>query len=77
LRVESIRPLQRIARPHEPLWQWPASFFANWIPALVERGYLGAAALRAFTEEWDARSRDPIAYFWTPSMVEIVGRRAS
>jgi SAM-dependent methyltransferase len=73
--VESIRPLQRIARPHEPLWQWPSSFFANWVPRLVEEGYLQGGAHRAFVEAWDAHSRDPNAFFWTPAMVEVIGRR--
>jgi SAM-dependent methyltransferase len=75
LRVESIRPLQRIARPREPLWQWPASFFANWAPSLVERGYLSADAQKAFVREWEARSSDRDAFFWTPAMLEIIARR--
>ncbi len=75
LQVESIRPLQRIARPHDPLWQWPNSFFANWVPLLVERGYLSDADQRAFEADWVARSRDATAFLWTPSMVEIIARR--
>jgi SAM-dependent methyltransferase len=74
LRVESIRPLQRIARPHEPLWQWPESFFSNWIPALVARGLLRPEVHEAFKTDWEARSRDKSAFFWTPSMLEIIGR---
>lgn len=77
LLVESIRPLQRIARPHDPLWQWPTSFFANWTPSLVERGYLRADIQKAFVAEWEARSRDENAFFWTPAMVEIIARRLS
>ncbi len=75
LRVESIRPLQRIARPGEPLWQWPTSFFANWVPALVARGLLTPGVHEAFMKEWDVRSHDENAFFWTPSMLEIIGRR--
>jgi SAM-dependent methyltransferase len=75
LRVESIRPLQRIARPHEPLWQWPESFFFNWVPTLVARGYLRPEVQAAFMKEWETLSRNENAFFWTPSMLEIVGRR--
>jgi SAM-dependent methyltransferase len=75
LRVESIRPLQRVARPGDPLWQWPSSFFANWVPLLVQRGFLSDEDRRAFERDWSARSADGDAFFWTPSMVEIVARR--
>lgn len=75
LRVEEIRPLQRIARPREPLWQWPTSFFSNFIPLLVERGLVSPEDQRAFEREWKERSADPDAFFWTPPMVEIIARR--
>ncbi len=75
LRVESIRPLQRIARPHDPLWQWPSSFFVNWVPQLVERGLLSEADRKAFEADWAQRARDENAFFWTPSMIEVIARR--
>jgi len=77
LRVESIRPLQRIARPHDPLWQWPGSFFANWVPLLVQRGFLSDDDRLAFERDWGSRSGDGDAFFWTPSMVEIIARRGA
>ena len=73
--VEEIRPLQRIARPGDPLWDWPATFFANFIPMLVERGLVSADDWQAFQHEWAECTRDPNAVFWTPSMVEIIARR--
>lgn len=75
--VEDVRPLQRIARPGDPLWDWPTTFFANFIPMLVERGLVTNDDWRAFQEEWAERTRDPNAVFWTPSMVEIIARRPS
>jgi ubiquinone/menaquinone biosynthesis C-methylase UbiE len=75
LRVEEIQPLQRVARPGEPLWQWPTTFFANFIPLLVERGLVSAGDQRAFESEWAERGADPDAFFWTPPMVEIIARK--
>jgi SAM-dependent methyltransferase len=75
LRIDEIRPLQRVARPGDPLWEWPTTFFANFIPLLVERGLVSKEDLRAFDAEWAERTRDPNAVFWTPSMVEIIARR--
>jgi SAM-dependent methyltransferase len=76
LRIEEIRPLQRIARSHDPLWQWPTTFFASFVPRLVEQGRVSADDWRLMEREWDERTRDPNAFFWTPSMIEIVARRA-
>jgi hypothetical protein len=75
-RVESVLPLQRIARSSDPLWQWPTTFFANFIPRLVEQGLVPESDWRAMERDWNERSRDPNAFFWTPSMVEIIARRA-
>ena len=75
LHVESILPLQRIARSTEPLWQWPTTFFANFIPRLVEQKLVTVEDWRALEREWAERSRDENAFFWTPSMVEIIARR--
>lgn len=76
LRVESIRPLQRIARSTDPLWQWPTTFFANFIPRLVAQGLVSAADWRDMECDWNQRSQDENAFFWTPSMVEVIARRA-
>lgn len=75
LRVESIRPINRIARPSDPFWQWPTVFYAQQLPRLVEAGFLSAADLEAFTADWAEKSADPTAYYAAPPMVEIVARR--
>jgi ubiquinone/menaquinone biosynthesis C-methylase UbiE len=75
--VEEMRPLQRIARPADPLWDWPTTFFNNFIPLLVEHGLVTKEDWRAFQEEWSERTRNPNAMFWTPSMVEIIARKRS
>lgn len=77
LEVEEVRPLQRIARPGDPLWDWPTTFFNIFIPMLVEQGLVAAEDFRAFQAEWAERTRDPNAMFWTPSMVEIIARKRS
>jgi hypothetical protein len=75
LEVIETRPLQRIARPGDPLWDWPTSFFTNFIPMLVERGLVTESDWREFQKEWEERTRDPNSMFWTPSMVEIIARK--
>ncbi len=73
LEVESIEPVVRVGRPGSALWNWPASFFANYLPTLIELGLLSPEERTAFEEVWRARSADPSAYLITPTMVGIVG----
>ena len=73
LEVVSVTPIARIARPGTALWQWPRTFFDNYLPGLVERGYLARDEMDAFNAAWAERAADPTSYFATPPMVEVVG----
>ncbi|CAA9297287.1 MAG: hypothetical protein AVDCRST_MAG11-577, partial [uncultured Gemmatimonadaceae bacterium] len=73
LAVRSVRPIVRVARPGSALWEWPATFFANYLPALVQAGTLTEDERLAFVRAWDERSRSPDAFLLTPPMVEVVG----
>ncbi|HEU0298287.1 MAG TPA: methyltransferase domain-containing protein [Longimicrobium sp.] len=75
LEVVSITPLARIARPGSALWQWPRTFFDNYLPQLVASGYLAEEGRLAFDAVWAERAADPAAWFATPPMVEVVGVR--
>jgi ubiquinone/menaquinone biosynthesis C-methylase UbiE len=75
LEVVSVTPLVRIARPGEALWQWPRTFYDNFLPHLVQTGYLSEDERQAFDAVWAARAVDPAAFLATPAMVEVVGVR--
>jgi hypothetical protein len=75
LEVVSITPLARVARPGDALWQWPRTFFDNFLPQLVQNGYLAEDERQAFDAVWAARDADPGAWLATPPMVEVVGVR--
>lgn len=75
LEVVSVTPVTRIARPRSALWQWPRTFFDNFLPGLVERGYLTRDEMDAFNAAWMERAADPASFFVTPPMVEVVGER--
>jgi SAM-dependent methyltransferase len=75
LEVVSITPIVRVARPGDALWQWPRTFFDNFLPHLVQTGYLGEDERQAFDAVWAARAADPGAFLATPPMVEVVGVR--
>ena len=73
LELREVRPILRTARPHEPLWQWPTTFFRNFVPLLVRSGHLSAQDAAAVVEEWEARSRDPHTFFQTPPVFDVIG----
>ena len=70
-----LRSIVRIARPTEPLWQWPDSFFKNFLPMLVDMGLLTKEELAAFNADWSAREKDPGGFFATPPVIDIVARK--
>lgn len=75
LTVSHLRSIVRIARPHEPLWQWPDSFFKNFLPMLVDMGLLTKDEHAAFNADWSARETDPGGFFATPPVIDIVARK--
>lgn len=72
LRVRELRAHARVARPGSVLWQWPTTFFRNFVPTLVTGGYLTEAELRAFEREWTSRSVDPNSFFCTPPVYDVI-----
>jgi hypothetical protein len=70
-----VTAIARIARPGSALWQWPRRFFDNYLPGLVERGYLAQGDVDAFNAVWAERAADPASYFASPPMVEVVGMK--
>ena len=73
LSVQEIKPVVRVARPGSALWQWPITFFRNFLPILVEGGFLTSDEARAFEDDWEDRSNDPSTFLCTPPMLEMIG----
>ncbi|HEX8906813.1 MAG TPA: methyltransferase domain-containing protein [Longimicrobiaceae bacterium] len=73
LDVVRVEPCIRGARPGSPLWQWPRTFYSNFLPALVRGGFITQADADAFDARWAERERDPAAFFSTPPQVTIIG----
>lgn len=69
--VTDAQPIVRLCRPATSVWEWPGSFFENFVPRLAATGYLSAEDARAFLEEWRVHSEDPDAIFLAPTVVAI------
>lgn len=73
--IVRIDPLVRAARPETALWQWPTTFFANYLPALVEMGLITRAEADEWNEHWTDCTADPASAFLTPPMLSIIAVR--
>jgi len=70
-----LNVVTKAVRATTPEWQWPDALFRDILPGLVQEGYLSQAVLDAFLKEWDTRSLEPDAVFFSSPMMETVGRR--
>jgi SAM-dependent methyltransferase len=75
LDVERVRPMVKMALPGTLTWQWPNSFFGNYLPRLVSTGLLDPETHRSAMAEWQALERLPGASCLCPSMVEVTARK--
>lgn len=74
--LREIRPQLRVARPGSLLWQWPTTFFGNFVPVLVQNGYLTPAEQHEFEHEWAERSLDPNTFFFAPPVFDVIAEKA-
>lgn len=73
--VQRIDPIVRVARPDTALWDWPATFFANYLPVLVEMNLITPADAEEWNDHWRQRTADPASAFITPPMLNILAVR--
>lgn len=73
LEIASLRNLTRIARPGSMMWEWPTSFWRNFVPELERLGLISADLRRAFESEWVERTADPGSWIYLPPMFELIG----
>ena len=62
-------------RPATQDWSWPDDLFRQILPMLVAKGHLAGRIQDEFMAEWEERSRDPSAVFFSSPVLEVIGRR--
>jgi len=62
-------------RPGTFEWRWPDTLFRQLLPKLVDEGHLAGEILDGFLAEWNERSRNPSAVFFSSPVLEVIGRR--
>ena len=74
-RLVDLVPLVRFIRPGTSFWKWPTQFFSNYVPQLVETGFLTDSDRLAFEAEWRDRERDPGTFLFAPPVIGIVAEK--
>ncbi len=76
MKVESIRPIPRIAIPKRMIWHWPRNFLRIYLPKIVETGLLTEKQKEAALKDWDKLETVENAFCQTPQMLEIIARKS-
>lgn len=72
LEVIAFRPMTKCMLSTDFDWQWPRTFFSNYLPKLIDMKYLTEQEVKLALEELDELSRINGASILCPQMVEVI-----
>jgi len=70
--ISLIKPINRVSRPGERLWNWAEVFHKSYVPKIVEMNLLTQSEADAFWRDWNAAAKNPNAFFYTPPIFGII-----
>lgn len=73
--ILGLKPQTRVGRPHQKIWQWPSSFFPNYLPTLVREGFLTQSESDECKSSWKAAEQMENAFFVGPMVIDIIARK--
>lgn len=77
LETESVVAHVICGGPGSPAFRWAGLFFPHFSGVMEQKGLLTAAERRQFLAEWAEREGDPGAMFFSPIVVDAVGRKGA
>lgn len=75
MEIRTLAPIAELARPTDPVWEWPRAFVDTGVARLVELGRLSAERGDAIRRAFAETEADPHAFLATPTVVEIIATR--
>lgn len=75
LEVTHLDVHQRIARPGGAMWAWPTTFFASFLPRIVETGFMSEELHQEMLAMWARASGDASRFMTLPPVWEIVATK--
>jgi ubiquinone/menaquinone biosynthesis C-methylase UbiE len=73
--VSHLAVNQRVATPGSTIWAWPDAFWKNYLPRLMEMGYITREEREAFEATWAEASADPDGFMMLPPLWDIVAEK--
>jgi SAM-dependent methyltransferase len=73
--IVGYKPQTRVGRPHQKIWQWPDSFYRNYLPILERDGYLTPDESAECLRVWTDASKSESAFFVGPMVLDIITRK--
>ena len=74
--VEHVLPLNALARPGDPLWNWVREFQGLYLPTLARKGHLTAFEVEEQLRSWDwLAANEPETVLFVPTCVGVVAVR--
>ena len=73
--VVSIECVGGMARAGTRWWTWWGRLMSDFGDKLADGGFMGADEVRELREDWARASQDPLAFIYTPVLVQIVARK--
>ncbi len=74
-RIIDTRPISFSAQPHQPVWQWPASFININLQRMLELGQVDEAWATTLRADFAALQSNPNALLITPMVLEIIAEK--
>ncbi|MBK7644073.1 MAG: methyltransferase domain-containing protein [Planctomycetes bacterium] len=75
LELAELHPNVLAGGPESGAFRWADSFFPRFSAVYVEKGLMSAAERGQFLREWEERKQNPHALFYSPMVVDAVGRK--
>ncbi len=75
-RIRETRPISLSAGPHQPIWQWPASFIDINLQRLLDLGLVDATWVATVKADMCALQANPNALLITPMVLEIIAEKS-
>jgi len=77
LETESTEANVICGGPGSPAFRWAGLFFPHFSDAMERKGLLSPDERLQFLAEWAERERDPDAMFFSPIVVDAIGRKGA
>jgi len=61
--------------PRSPAFRWADAFFPHHSQGMVDGGFLTQEERELFLREWEERKRNPDSMFFSPLVVDVLGRK--